>query len=278
MVAIVLSVVNVGHGTVVCCLSRLCLRAGDVLGVLEDINKAKMKRGSIRIEEFEKYIELIPGRLGFGCAPNTAHLNELALHYKVNVIVNIRQPHPKALWYQNKTRAQVLHIPLELPRTADTRKDLVDSNKLIEAARQVSGILLKDPKKHVYIHGFDAYNYTSVFALLVWTFAQPQFNDFDPLKELETMYGVDLVRDFPSYERHREQLTNIIRESRKDIFSAFARGNNKKHKHEQQQQHKDGADSGPSDIQGGQPGETPGNFGNDTTAPGGTGKDSQKGV
>jgi hypothetical protein len=119
---------------------------------LEDINKAKMKRGSIRIEEFEKYIELIPGRLGFGCAPNTAHLNELALHYKVNVIVNIRQPHPKALWYQSKTRAQVLHIPLELPRTADTRKDLVDSNKLIEAARQVSGILLKDPKKHVYIH------------------------------------------------------------------------------------------------------------------------------
>lgn len=238
-----------------------------------------MKRATdgIRIEEFEKYIELIPGRLGFGCAPNTAHLNELALHYKVNVIVNIRQPHPKALWYQSKTRAQVLHIPLELPRTADTRKDLVDSNKLVEGARQVSGILLKDPKKHVYIHGFDAYNYTSVFALLVWTFAQPQLNDFDPLKELEIMYGVDLARDFPSYERHREQLTDIIRESRKDIFSAFARGNNKKHKHEQQQ-HKDGADSGPSDIQGGQPGETPGDFGNDTAVPGGTGEDPQEGV
>ena len=180
----------------------------------------------VRIEELEKYIELIPGRLGFGCAPKGVDmLNVLMGNYGVNVIVNIRQLHQKhnVLWYKDKTKAQVIHIPLELPQDVDTRKELVKSSELLEKSRMVANILLKDVKKHVFIHGYDAYNYTAVFALLVWNFAQPTRQHFNPLRALEDLYGVDLACDFPSYERHREQVLEIIQDSKRDILSAFAR-------------------------------------------------------
>jgi hypothetical protein len=105
-------------------------------------------------------------------------------------------------------------------------------------------MLLKDPQVHVFIHGFDAYNYTAVFALLVWYFVkQTESVNFHPLEALKDLYGEDLACDFPSYERHREQLLEIIEKSKTDILSAFTRGTFKKPKisHEQQQP-EDGGD------------------------------------
>lgn len=215
-----------------------------------------------RIEDFEKYIQLIPGRLGFGCAPRGTGLDELTIHHKVNVIVNIRQAHPKinVMWYKEKTGAHVLHVPLEPARNSE---ELVDSRRLLEQARMVASIVQKDVTKHVFIHGFDAYNYTSVFALLVWTFTQPQ--NFDPLVQLKEMYGEDLSCDFPRTEGHREQLMNIIRESRKDIFSAFSRVSKKLVKRDEQSD-SNGASGGASDVSSGHTRD----FGNDPSVAGGT--------
>jgi hypothetical protein len=237
----------------------------------------------VRVEDFEKYIELIPRRLGFGCAPRGTHVDELTINRGVNVIVNIRQTHPKfnVLWYKSQTKAEVLHIPLELKEDEDggVGDTLQDDKKLTEQARMVASILLKDDKKHIYIHGYDAYNYTSVFALLVWTFAQPKIATFDPLKEFEKLYGRDMTCDYPSSAALRKQLTDVIQMSRKDIFSAFARGSSttKRLKHEQQQ-HQDGASSGSGDIHSQPPGATPGDSGHDAAIAGRVGKGPQEGV
>lgn len=230
---------------------------------------------------FEKYIQLLPGRLGFGCAPKGRELDELTQTRGVNVIVNIRQPHPKVnvLWYKDKLdgkSTQVLHIPLELPPSADQRKDVVEPTRLVEQARKVSSIILDDETRHVFIHGFNAYNYTSVFALLVWTFAQPQRKSFNPLHELKQLYGADMVADFPASDLHRRQLMDIIKESSKDLFTAFARVS-KKRKTDGVGNAQNGPGDGPGDGAGSGP-SVAGDFGNDASVAGGAGAGTDKGV
>lgn len=178
----------------------------------------------VLIDEFERYIELSHGRLGFGCSPKGKDgLESLVIDKGVNLIVNLRHKQGKfdPLWYVKLTRAKVVHIPLEEP------KELLKDDLILEKARQVVGMMKKDPKTHVFIHGTTAYDYTSVFALLCWVLSG---GPKDPLGELREKYGDDLTRDFPSQEVHRTQLMRIVNASKRDIFAAFDRGSLKKQK------------------------------------------------
>jgi hypothetical protein len=107
----------------------------------------------------------------------------------------------------------------------------------------------------------------------VWAFAQPDKKLFDPLKEFEKLHGSDLTCDYPSSVALRNQLTHMITASRKDIFSAFARGGAKRLKSDNEQpQHQDGTGAGTGDIHSQPPGTTAGDSGHDATVIGRVGE------
>lgn len=232
-----------------------------------------MKRDSfVSIENFERYISLIPNRLAFGRAPQgKPEVQELTEHGRgVTHIVNIRRASEgkyDIFWYKKMTRATTLHLPIELPQSANTKTDFVKDEDILAKARQVVNVLKKDEKAHVFIHGFDAYNYTSVFALVCWALSAPRSGaHFNPVEELKVLYGADIACDFPRYEPHVQQIHRILDTAKRDIFTAFDRGL-KRQKHEPE----DGAHAGGGDLQGERPESRDGGGGSQCSEPAGSG-------